>query len=302
VATTTLRRQEHRWAYVFMSPWLLGMVAFTAGPMVISLVLSFADYDMVNPPRLIGADNYAELVHDPKVATAVWNTLFYTALHVPSQIVLALALAALLHRVRRGAGVFRTLLYLPVMTPPVAMAAMFLLLLNGSSGLLNEVLGFVGIDGPAWTTDPAWLKPSLVIMGLWTVGSTTVIYLAAMSSVPEELYEAARLDGAGPWHQFRHVTLPMISGAVYFTTVVNTIASLQMFTEAYAMFFGADTMTRGGSDAALFYVIYMFQEAFRSLRLGYASALAWLLFLIIMVITIVQVRLSRRLVHYAGER
>jgi multiple sugar transport system permease protein len=299
---TSPRRRETRWAYVFMSPWILGMLVFTAGPMIVSLALSFTDYDMITSPRPVGPANYEELVHDPKVGTAVWNTLFYTALHVPSQIVLALVLAALLHRVRRGAGVFRTLLYLPVMTPPVAMAAMFLLLLNGSSGLLNEVLGWVGIEGPAWTTDPAWLKPSLVIMGLWTVGGTTVIYLAAMSSVPEELYEAARLDGAGPWHQFRHVTLPMISGAVYFTAIVNTIASLQMFTEAYAMYFGADTMTRGGSDAALFYVIYLFQQAFRSLRLGYASALAWLLFLIIMVITAVQVRLSRRYVYYAGER
>jgi multiple sugar transport system permease protein len=299
---TSLRRHETRWAYAFLSPWILGMVAFTAGPMVASFALSFTDYDMINAPKAVGADNYVELVHDPKVATAMGNTLFYTVLHVPTQIVLALALAALLHRVRRGAGVFRTLLYLPVMTPPVAMAAMFLLLLNGSSGLVNELLGFVGIDGPAWTTDPAWLKPSLVVMGLWTVGATTVIYLAAMSSVPEDLYEAARLDGAGPWHQFRHVTLPMISGAVYFTAIVNTIASLQMFTEAYAMFFGADTMTRGGSDSALFYVIYLFQQAFRSLRLGYASALAWLLFLVIVVITVVQVRLSRRLVHYAGER
>jgi multiple sugar transport system permease protein len=302
VASTTLRRTERRWGYIFLSPWIVGVVLFTAGPMLASLALSFTDYDLINEPRVVGADNYVELLHDPKVATAVWNTLFYTALHVPLQIALALALAVLLHRVGRAGGFFRTVLYLPVMTPPVAMAAMFLLLLNGSTGLVNEALALVGIDGPNWTNDPAWIKPGIVVMGLWTAGSTAVIYLAALSGVPQELYEAARLDGATAWQQFRHVTLPMISGAIYFTVIVNTIYSLQMFSEAYAMFFGANTAESSEGDAALFYVIYLFQQAFRSLRMGYASALGWLLFLIILVITIIQVRASRRLVYYQGER
>ncbi|HEV2781142.1 MAG TPA: sugar ABC transporter permease [Actinophytocola sp.] len=302
MARTTLRRTETRWGYFFLSPWIVGMVLFTAGPMVASLLLSFTEYDLINEPKAVGTANYAELLEDPKVGTAVWNTLFYTALHVPLQIALALALAMLLHRVGRGVSFFRTVLYLPVMTPPVAMAAMFLLLLNGSTGVINEALRFFGIDGPNWTTDPAWIKPGIVIMGLWTAGSTAIIYLAALSGVPEDLYEAARLDGAGAWQQFRHITLPMISGAIYFTVIVNTISSLQMFTEAFSMFFGSNIAESSEGDAALFYVIYLFQQAFRSLRMGYASALAWLLFLIIVVITVIQVRVSRRLVYYEGER
>jgi multiple sugar transport system permease protein len=188
------------------------------------------------------------------------------------------------------------------MTPPVALAAMFLLLLNGQNGAVNEFLGWFGFTGPNWTTDPAWIKPGLVVMSLWTAGSTAVLYLAALTRVPLERYEAARLDGASPWRQFWHITLPGISGTIYFTAVVNTIASLQVFTEAYAMFFGARPTQAAQGDAALFYVIHLFQEAFGSLRMGYASALAWGLFVVIAVVTAVQVRLSRRYVHYEGER
>jgi multiple sugar transport system permease protein len=270
--------------------------------MLASLWLSFTDYDLISSPSYVGTENYRRLAEDPKVATSLANTLFYTALHVPLQIVLALALAMLLHRVGRAAGFFRTILYLPVMTPPVALAALFLLLLNGSTGAVNDLLGVFGIDGPNWTTDPTWIKPGIVVMQLWTVGSTVVIYLAALSSVPEDLYEAARLDGAGAWRQFRNVTLPMISGTVYFTVLVNTIGSLQIFTEAYAMYFGAGAQRSSEGDAALFYVIYLFQKAFETQEMGYASALAWLLFLVILVITALQVRASRRLVHYEGER
>jgi multiple sugar transport system permease protein len=286
----------------FMSPWLLGFAFFTAGPMVASFVLSFTDYDLINPPTYAGMDNYETMLRDPKVATSLWNTFYYTALHVPLQIAMALALAMLLHRVGRTAGFFRTVLYLPVMTPPVALAALFLLLLNGSTGAVNDLLGLIGIAGPNWTTDPNWIKPGIVVMQLWTVGSTVVIYLAALSSVPEELYEAARLDGAGMWRQFRSVTLPMISGTVYFTVLVNTIGSLQMFTEAYAMYFGAGQQASTEGDSALFYSIYLFQQAFESLRMGYASALAWLLFVVVVAVTALQVRASRRLVYYEGER
>lgn len=295
-------RRETWWAMVFLSPWLIGFLFFTAGPMVASLVLSFTDYDLISPPEFSGLDNYREMLTDAKVATALWNTLFYTALHVPLNIALALALAMLLHRAGRSANFFRTVLYLPVMTPPVALAALFLLLLNGSSGAVNELLGVFGIDGPNWTTDPVWIKPSIVVMQLWTVGGTVVIYLAALSNVPEELYEAAKLDGAGLWRQFRSVTLPMISGTVYFTVLVNTIGSLQIFTEAYALYFGAGQQASSEGDAALFYSIYLFQQAFQSLRMGYASALAWLLFLVVVVVTALQVRASRRLVYYEGER
>jgi multiple sugar transport system permease protein len=293
--------RENQWAWVFLSPWLAGFVLFTAGPMVISLILSLTRYDMLKPPSYVGADNYRELLADPKVGTALANTVFFTVLHVPLQVVLALALASLLMRAGRASGLFRTLLYLPVMTPPVALAAMFLLLLNGQTGAINDLLGWFGFTGPNWTTDPAWIKPGLVLMSLWTVGSTAVIYLAALSRVPVEQYEAAQLDGASAWRRFWHITLPAISPTVYFTVVVNTIASLQVFTEAYAMYFGNSQTADSQGDSALFYVIYLFQQAFSSLRMGYASALAWVLFLVIAVITVIQVRLSRRVVHYESE-
>jgi multiple sugar transport system permease protein len=296
------RRREGRAAFGFLLPWLIGFVGFTAVPMVISLVLSFTNYDLINPPSAAGLANYREMVHDPQVRSALYNTMLFTVLHVPAQLVVALALASLLHRAGRAAGFFRTAYYLPAMTPPVALAAMFLLLLNGQSGLLNTVLGWFGLHGPQWTTDPHWIKPGLVIMSLWTVGTTVVIYLAALSGVPQHLYEAARLDGASAWRQFWHVTLPMISGVVYFTAIVNTIASLQTFTEAYTMFYpaGGGDQPKGGG-AALFYVVYLFREAFTNLRMGYASALAWLLFLVIMVVTAVQVRLTSRYVYYEGD-
>lgn len=297
-----MSRRESRWGWAFLAPWVVGFPVFTAGPMVFSLLLSFTHYDMLKPPHFIGLDNYREMMQDDRILTALGNTVFFTALHVPLHIVLALGLAALLQRAGRSAGFFRTVLYLPVMTPPVALAAMFLLLLNGQTGAINQVLGWFGFAGPNWTTDPVWIKPGLVLMSLWTVGSTAVLYLAALTRVPAQLYEAAALDGASRWQQFWHVTLPGISGTIYFTLLVNTIASLQVFTEAYSMFFGARPQSPGDGDAALFYVIYLFQEAFGSLRMGYASAMAWALFLLIAVITAVQVRLSRKYVHYEGGR
>jgi len=297
-----MTRQETRWAWLFLAPWVIGFLVFTGGPMVASLVLSFTEYDVISAPRLTGLDNYRQLVSDPAVAKSLGNTVFYTALHVPLAMAVSLGLALLLQRVGRASGLFRTIFYLPVMTPAVAVGILFLFLLNGQNGLVNGVLGLVGIQGPNWTTDPVWIKPGLVVMGLWTVGSTAVLYLAALTRVPVERYEAARLDGASPWRQFWHVTLPCISGTLSFTAVVNTIASLQVFTEAYAMFFGARAKQSAEGDAALFYVIHLFREGFESLRMGYASALAWGLFVVIALVTAVQVRLSRRYVHYEGER
>ena len=219
---------------------------------------------------------------------------------VPAQLLVSLALALLLQRAGRAAGFFRTAFFLPKMTPPVAVGVLLLLLLNGQSGLLNEVLGWVGIDGPNWTTDPAWVKPGLVVMSLWTVGSSVIILLAALQQVPEELLDAARVDGAGGWRRLWHVVLPIISPALYFLVVVDTIAALQSFTEAYTAFFGAGNTTYS-NDAALFYSIYLFQQAFEFLHMGYASALAVLLFAIVMVVTAIQVVLSRRLVHYTAD-
>ena len=294
-----LQRRESRAAYVFIAPWIVGFVVFTAGPMVASLWLSFTDYSLVEPGHAVGAANYQQLLDDPRVGKSLANTFVYAALFVPLGTVVALGLAMLLHRVGRAAGFFRTVFYLPVMTPAVAAGAMFLLLLNGQRGLVNQVLGWFGITGPNWTTDPAWLKPSLAIVSLWTVGGSIIIYLAALNNVPRQLHEAALLDGAGPVRRFVSVTLPMISGALFFTVITHTIAAMQMFDQAYTMFYGPQQKSTA-SDESLVYMVYLFQNAFEFFKMGFASAMAWVLFVIILVITVIQVRVGNRFVYYEG--
>ena len=268
--------------------------------MIASLVLSFTDYDVLQPPRFTGLENYRELVADPRLRLSLFNTFYYAALHVPLVTIVALALALLLNRVERAAGFFRTVFYLPSVTPAVAVGALWLWLLNPRVGLINRGLEAVGIPGPGWTTDPVWIKPGIVLMSLWAVGGTVIIYYAALRNVPEDLYEAARLEGARAWHEFRFVTLPLISGAVFFTLIVNTISSLQIFAEVYTMFFG-QMKSGAGDSAALFYVIYLFRQAFEFLDFGYASAMAWLLFVITLILTVIQLRVSRRWVYYEGR-
>lgn len=297
--TSPLRRRENRAALMFLSPWIIGFLVFTAGPMVVSLFLSFTDYSFVKPAEGVGTSNYAQLVADPRVAKSLANTFIYAALFVPLGTIVSLLLGMLLLRVGRAAGFFRTAFYLPVMTPAVAAAAMFLLLLNGQNGLVNHVLGWFGIQGPQWTTDPAWLKPSLAMVSLWTVGGSIVIFLAALKNVPQQLYEAALLDGAGPVRRFFSVTLPMISGTVFFIVITHTISALQMFDQAYTMFYGPQQKATA-SDESLVYMVYLFQQAFQFFKMGYASALAWLLFVIIVIITTIQVRVGNRFVYYEG--
>jgi multiple sugar transport system permease protein len=287
-------------AFVFLSPWLFGFIVFTAGPMIASLILSFTDYSVIQTTHNVGWDNYNHLVHDPKVTTAMKTTLIYTAMVVPAHVIFSLGLAMVLARVGRAAGFFRTAFYLPVMTPAVAVGVLYLLMFNGDYGLINAGLHFFGIHGPYWTTDPHWVKPSLVIMHLWKVGASVVILLAALMAVPTYLYEASAMDGASKWRRFRDVTLPMISPAIFFIVIINTIAALQTFDEVYTAFFNASTPY--GTDASLFYVIYLFQEAFVNFHMGYASALAWGLFLVIAVITAIQVIGSRRFVYYEGNK
>jgi multiple sugar transport system permease protein len=296
-----LARRDRRAAYLFVSPWLVGLLLLTGGPIVASLVLSFTDYDLLSSAQFVGTENYQAIVQDDRALTAMRNTLLLTALHVPVAVLLALGLALLLARAtRRTAGVYRTLFYLPSVTPPVAIGVLFLLVLNGQVGLVNRALALVGIDGPEWTTDPAWIVPGLVVMSLWSVGTTTVILYAALLDVPRQLLEAAAVDGAGAWARTRYVTIPMISGALFFSVIVVTIGDLQSFTEAYTMYFG--TSSAGGADSALLFVIYLFQQGFQYLHMGYASALAWILFLVIAAITAVQAIVGSRFVHYEGDR
>jgi multiple sugar transport system permease protein len=288
-------------AYGFILPWFIGFAIFIAGPMVASLILSFTDYSVIEETSWVGTANYHELANDPHVTTALKNTFIFTVLSVPLEMIFALFLAVVLLNIGRAAGFFRTVFYVPKMTPPVAVAILYLLLFNGAVGLVNRALSWIGVAGPFWTTDPNWIKPGLVLMSAWSVGGTMVIYLAALRGVPQHLYEAAAMDGASAWRRFRDVTLPMISPALFFTFIILTIAGLTTFTEAYTAYYGAGTKDNQ-SEAALFYSIYLFRQAFEFFHFGYASALAWLLFVVILMITLVQVRVSKRFVFYQGER
>lgn len=301
VARDRYNRREAISGYLFISPWIIGFLVFTAGAMAYSLYISFSSYNLAtNSARPVGIENYANLFEDPRVATSLANTLFYVVMAVPLEIMFALFLALLLARASRGAGLFRTLYYLPKMTPAVATAAVFFLLLNGNSGAINQFLRLFGIQGPQWLVDPAWVKPSIVIMTLWTVAGTMVIFLAALKNVPVELYEVASLDGAGPIRKFFSITLPMISGAMFFNVIVLSIAAFQVFDQAYLLFWR--DQSNASPEASLFYAIYLFQQAFRQFNFGFAAAMAWLLFVIIMVITVIQVKFGNRFVYYEGDR
>lgn len=294
-------RREAISGFLFISPWIIGFLIFTAGAMAYSLYISFSNYNLAtNSARPVGFDNYANLFEDPRVGVSLANTLFYVVMAVPLEILFALFLAMLLARASRGAGIFRTLYYLPKMTPAVATAAVFFLLLNGNSGAINQFLRIFGIQGPQWLVDPAWVKPSIVLMTLWTVAGTMVIFLAALKNVPVELYEVASLDGAGPIRKFFSITLPMISGAMFFNVIVLSIAAFQIFDQAYLLFWR--DQSNSSPEASLFYAIYLFQQAFRQFNFGFAAAMAWLLFVIIMVITLVQVKSGNRFVYYEGDR
>jgi multiple sugar transport system permease protein len=298
---STGARRELGWLILFLSPWIIGSIVFTFGPMLWSLWLSFTNYDPLSGKQdLIGLANYEAMIDDRRFRTALVNTGLVTILFVPLSMILGISLATMLNRVGgRTSGFFRTAFYLPNVTPAVAVGALFLLLLANPGGVVNQGLAFFGITGPSWLNDPAWMKNGIVVMMLWSIGGTVIILFAALRNVPRELYEAARMDGANAWQVFRNITLPMISGALFFCLIINTTATLQLFAEVYAMFFGA--RTGGGNDAVLFYVIYVFRQAFEFFKMGYASALAWVLFVVIAIITVIQFRVGRRFVYYEGE-
>ncbi len=290
--------EETRAGLVFVSPFIIGFVIFTAIPLIASLYFSFTSYDVLNPPVWIGIDNYKRMLTDDRFSKTLFNTLYFVVLHVPTAIPISLTLALMLNARIRGLGIWRTIFYLPQVTPAIAVGILWLRILSPQNGLLNQGLALIGIHGPAWTIDADWVKPALVIMKSWSLGWIVIVLLAALQQVPKDLYEAAIVDGANSLQRFRFVTLPMISNVIFFTFVMLTIFSLNIFTEPLVMFppqvFGGQM---GPQDSALFYVLYLFDQAFRNFRMGYASALAWVLFLITIVIVTVQTIVSRRLVY-----
>ena len=300
-------RERETWvAYAFILPWVFGFFTLTLGPLLFSLYYSFTNYGLpqiahIEPVKRVGLQNYSRLLDDPKIVVSLKNTFIYTVMMVPGKIIVALLLAMILMRIGALAGIFRTVFYLPHITPPVAIGVLVLFLFNGQIGIVNRALGFLHIPGPYWTSDPHWIKPTLAIMDIWACGGTMVILLAALYGVPRHLYEAAAMDGAGAWRRFKDVTLPMISPALFFCFIILTLAGLNTFTQAYTAFFGAGA-AGGQNEAALMYAIYLFRNAFEYFNMGFASAMAWLLFAISLTITFVNIAVSRRFVYYQGEQ
>jgi multiple sugar transport system permease protein len=290
--------------YGFIAPWLIGFLFLTAGPMAVSVYLSGTSWTMLSPPVPVGLANYETLLSDdPLFVTSLLNTLYYVVFAVPLGLLVSLVLAMLLHQRVKGIALFRTLFFLPSVTNLVAVSMLWLWIFNPEYGLLNSMLALAGIKGPLWLQSESWAKPSLILMSLWGVGGTMMVFLAALQGIPQELYEAADLDGAGRFQRMIHVTLPMISPAMLFNLVIGVIGSFQVFTQAYVMTGTAQPGSEGGpNNATLFVVLYLYKKAFQDFRMGYASALAWILFALILAVTLIQLRLSKRWVHYeAGE-
>jgi multiple sugar transport system permease protein len=301
------RRRRSAWrrqllALAFMSPWIIGFCAFYVYPVVSSLYFSFTRYDLLTDPVWVGLDNYRFMFSsDGRFWTAVYNTAWIVAVIVPLQVAFGIATATVLIRVKQGLGFYRTVFFLPTMVPLVAAALGFVYLLN-PGGPVNAVLGFLHLPEPLWFRDPAWAKPGLALMGLWMVGQTMIIFLAAMLDVPRQLYEAADLEGAGPLQRFRHVTLPLISPVIFFSVIIGVINGFRYFTEAYVVSKAGDWDNPVGSpqDSLLFYTSHLYNQGFEGFHMGYAAALSWVMFVVVMVCTLLLIRSSRRWVHYQG--
>ncbi len=281
---------------LFASPWIVGFCGFMLYPVVASMYFSFCDYSVLRKPIWIGTDNYSELLSDELFWVALKNTFLYAVMALPLSALAALGLALLLNTKIRGLTVYRTIFFLPSLVPLVSLAVLWLWMFNGQTGLVNVALGSIGISGPNWLGDPTWSKPALVLMAMWGVGHAMVIYLAGLQSVPVSLFEAAQLDGAGAWKKTRHITLPMISPVIMFNVIMGMIGTLQVFTVPYVMF-----PNGAPARSTYFYTMYLYDNAFRYLRMGYASAMGWLMFLIIFALTLISLKLMERRVHYAGD-
>jgi len=292
----TRSRREALTFYLTISPWLIGFLAFTLVPMVVALCLGFTRWDLLTAPRWIGPDNFARLGRDPLFWQSLKVTTIYTVAYVPAELIGGLALALLVNQRVRGVGIFRTVFYLPSVLAGVAYVVLWMWIFNPQGGLLNTLLGYVGIEGPRWLIDPRWALPALLLMTFWGWGRAMVIYLAGLQGIPPELYEAAALDGAGAAGRFRYVTLPMLSPTILFALILSVISTFQTFTSAFVA-------TNGGPlNATLFYVLYIYRQGFQFLRMGYAAALSWVLFVIVLVLTLLVFRTGRFWVYYEGKR
>ena len=291
--------REALWGYVYIGPWLVGLVVFTAGPMLVSLLMSFTDFNLVHPETttFVGLDNYVRMWNDPTIWASLIATFKFALIAIPVTMLASLAFAMLLTHPRLPAkGPLRALVYMPIMIPLVASTLVWIGFLNTETGWLNQILGAVGLPQPDWINSETWIYPALSIIGLWAIGNFMLINIAGLQAVPTELYEAARMDGAGAWTSFRGITIPLMSPVLFYNLVIVLIGTFQYFTQAY-------TMTNGRGDpnnATLFINLVLFREGFVFNHMGYAAAIAWLLFVIVLALTLVLFRVARSRVYYAG--
>ena len=286
--------------YLLISPWIVGFLCFTLGPMLASLYFSFAQYNVISAPRFIGLANYVRAFSGKDILfyPSLLRTLEFAVLYAPAGVALSLLLAVLLNRELAGVSLFRTMFFMPTLTPIAATALLWTWLLQPDVGPVNYLLGQIGVQGPRWLASEQWALPTLVVASLWgsVGGSRMIIFLAGLQGVPQELYEAASIDGANWWQRLRHVTLPMISPVTFFLIILTAIAALRVFALAFIA-------TNGGPDyATWFYLLHLYNTAFQSFYMGYASALAWVFFVLVLAFTFLQFRFARRWVHYGGQK
>lgn len=296
-AQTSLAARKAVWGYVFLLPWAIGLAVFVLGPIIASAYFSFNEYDVISPPKWVGLANYAKAFTDDELFwPSLWRTLRYSIVVVPIGLIGSLVLALLLNQGLRGTDFFRTFFFLPSLTPAVALAILWKWLFDPVVGPINMVLGWAGIAGPAWMASKQWALPALIIISLWggMGGGRMLIFLAGLQGVPQSLYEAAEIDGAGAWSKFWNVTLPMISPTLFFNLILGVIGALQVFTLAFVATLG------GPSYATWFFALHIYRQSFEYFRMGYGSALAWIFLVILLLFTYMQLNLSRRWVYYAG--
>jgi multiple sugar transport system permease protein len=293
-AKRTTQRRSVTAFYLTISPWLVGFLAFTLLPILISLFASFTDWDLLSDPVWAGVDNYERMAADPKFWQSLKVTAIYTLIYVPLDLAGGLALALLVRPRLPGVRVIRTVLYLPVVFSGVAFVVIWMWLLNPDVGRVNHAQRWLGISGPRWLLDPNWSLPALLMMSFWGWGRSMVLFLSGLAAIPDSVYEAAAIDGAGKWARFWHITLPLISPILFFNLILSVISTFQTFTNAFVA-------TNGGPlDSTLFLVLYIYRQGFELRHMGYASALAWVLFVIILTLTLLLVRSQRFWVFYLG--
>lgn len=291
-------RANFKIGMLFLLPWTIGFLAFTLYPMVVSFVYSFSIYHARQPLEWIGLQNYADLLKDDLFWQSLYNTLYMVVIGVPLTLLASFICAVLLNLKVRGQSIYRVIYFLPSIVPTVASTILWLWILNPQTGILNTLLGYVGIEGPNWMSNATWSKPGLILLGMWGMGGTIVIYLSGLQDVPVTLLEAAELDGANWWQRLWHVTVPMVSPITLFNLITGVIAMFQYFAQAY-VFRGAHDLGYP-LNSTLFYSVYLYQNGFLWLKMGYASAMAWVLFIIILVCTILLLKVSERFTYYAG--